>query len=350
MLTFAQFRNIVVSYFNPGGTTAQLAFDAIASYVKYKIEREVNQDLERSKSYYNTYLERKLLLSCGVPPVFAVAQPEVLIRITIDAQRTAITNFVNEYIQEAIDDMAGANNAFEAHLRSACVDLQRKVICYQSNNKSYYNISNVTSDGFASVVDISASFMDVLGVSTGRYEAPLTVQAYAVGDLVQSNGRIYKVSTAGVVAAVGSGLTSTDGKEETLGTAGFKFDDTMRWEPAESLRWLARDQLLNHHESGGPFYTIDPANQSLYLYPMFKDSTRQTRLEYNGMKFAFADVDPVVFGVAEGEVVANYIKGYLALSITQDQRMAQTELGLYTAGVRRLWVDCQTRQSTILTR
>lgn len=350
MPTFAQFRTGVLAYYNPGGSTAQLSFDAIASYVKYKIEREVNQDLERSKSYYNTFLERKLMLAGGIPPVFAVAQPEVLTRITIDAQRTAITNFVNEYIQEAIDDMAGANNAFEAQLRAACVDIQRKVMCYQSNNKSYYNISNATTDGFMSVVNIAASRIDVLGVSQGRYEAPLTAQAYAVDALVQSNGRIYKVSTAGTVAAVGAGLASTDGKEETLGTAGFKYDDTLCWTPAEGMKWLGRDAMLNRRESGGPYYLIDPANQSLYLYPMFSDSSRQVRLEYNGIKLTFLDTDVVSYDTPEQEVVAHYIKGYLALSITQDQRTAQTELGLYTAGVRRLWVDCRSRQSTTLSR
>lgn len=350
MLTFSQFRSLVIPYFNPGGTTAQLAFDAIASYVKYKIEREVNQDLERSKSYYNTFLERKLMLAGGVPPIFSVAQPEVLTRITVDAQRTAVTNFVNEYIQEGIDDMAGANGAFESQLRSACVDLQRKVMCYQSNNKSYYNISNTTSDGLTSVVDISATSIDVMSVSTGRYEAPLTAQAYAVDALVQSNGRIYKVSTAGTVSAVGAGLTSVNGVEEILGTAGFKYDDSMHWTPVESINWLARDALLDGREAGGPYYFIDPANQSLSLYPMLIDSTRQMRLEYNGIKFAFSDVDPVPYGVAEGEVVAHYIKGYLALGITQDQRMAQTELAAYTAGVRRLWVDCQRQQSTVLSR
>lgn len=351
MPSFSQFRTGVLGFYNPGGTMSQLAYDAIASYVKYKIEREVNQDLERSKSYYNTFLERKLMLAGVTPPIFSVAKPEVLVRITIDAQRVAIASFVDEYIQEGIDDLAGATNSFEAFLRGACIDIQRKVICYQSNNKSYFNLSNTTTTGRVSVIDISVlPGINVLGLSSGRYEAPLTAQAYVADDEVQSNGRIYSVSTPGTVVTVGTGLQSIDGKEEFIDGVGFKYEDNMRWTPIDAFDWLQQDQELNGREPGGPYYTIDPNSQNVYVYPMLVDAKRQVRLEYNGIKQTFTDVDVVPYDVKEQEVVAHYIKGYLALNITQDQKKAQTELALYTAGVRRLWVDCQRQQSTTLSR
>jgi hypothetical protein len=51
----------------------------------------------------------------------------------------------------------------------------------------------------------------------------LTAAAYAVGDLVSSNGHTYEVVKAGTVVTVGGGLTSTDGTVETIDGVEFIF-------------------------------------------------------------------------------------------------------------------------------
>src|SRR6188474_3072254 len=106
MDTFAQFRTGVQSFYNVGADMLKLQYEAVSDYVKSKIEREVNQDLERSKSYLNSWMLLKIRLAGTIVSVpIATMRTQVLVRITIDSQRTAIAAVIDLWIQDAMDEL-----------------------------------------------------------------------------------------------------------------------------------------------------------------------------------------------------------------------------------------------------
>lgn len=361
MDTFAQFRTGVQTFYNAGADMAKLQYEAVADYVKSKIEREVNQDLERSKSYLNSWMQLKIRLAGTIVSVpFATIKPQVLTRITIDSQRTAIAAVIDLWIQDAMDELDAMKGIFDALLKSCCVDMQRKVMCYQIGNYFYftYLAAVPTNSGWATKIPI-ASFAaagnpEILSLEYGRYEAPLAVGAVALGARVVSNERIYLCVGAGNVAAVGTGLHSFDRTEETLGTAIFKYDETLAWIPASAVNWLNQSSLTEHRAAGvGPYYTIDPANTFIYASPVLVASeiqNKQIRIQYNGLKVLFLDADTVTFDFPTQKAAAHYVRGNLEENLNGDKNLAATELALYASELRKLWVDCTRRQSTTLTR
>jgi len=355
MATFAQLRLGVQAFYDAGAEMLKMQYDAVANYVKYKIEREVNQDLERSKSYFNSWNEHKVGLAGTLVTVsFAVMKPEVLVRITVDSQRTAIAAVVDKWIQEAMDDLDAMKVIFDALLKAGCVDLQRKVMCYQIGNYSYYTNAQVTNVGMASFIDLSVlSNPELLSVEIGRFYPALAAQAYLANDKVISNGRIYHCVVPGTVSVVGGGLLSMDGKDEVLGTATFKFLNTVGWTPIGALNWLNNPELTERKVPGHSHcYTVDPTGRKMYVYPALKptDTDLQVRVQYNGLKQDFLDADDVTFDFPTHEPLAHYIRGNIEQTLNADSRNASQHLALYARGVRMLWVDCTRRRSTVLGR
>jgi hypothetical protein len=159
---------------------------------------------------------------------------------------------------------------------------------------------------------------------------------------------------AGTVSALGTGLNSLDRTEETLGTAVFKYDERIAWVPALAVNWLNHSDLSEHRAPGvGPYYTIDPSNTFIYATPVLVASeiqNKQIRIQYNGLKIVFLDADTVTFDFPTQKAAAHYIRGHLEENLNADKNLAATELALYASEMRKLWVDCTRRQSTILSR
>lgn len=354
-MTWAQFKAGVLLAYNPGGDATKMGYAAVAAYVKALICREVDGDLLLSKSYMNTYTDLKAKLIGSTVPVYATTQPEVLIRLTVDASRASIATYINEAIQEAIDDINATTALFEKYVTEAAYDIQRHVVCYTTGNVSTIETSTFTPAqpyGYVTRLNnyVAANTINTVELYLARYAQALAAQAYAVDDTVQSNQRIYKCVTAGTVAVVGDGLTSTDGVEETLGTAGFIFTYNRDYNQCTPIKWASRMQLIDNRpvDGNGPWYSISPRGDEIWVYPALDSEDYMLQMMWDGIKVTFVDADTVTFDEKCFVAASEFVRGMIQKNLVGDERAASMAMATYQGMLKRLWLDCNDRTNSIL--
>jgi hypothetical protein len=351
-LTWTQFREAAIAAYNPGaqGTAREAAaIEAVALFVKSKIVREVDSDLERAKSYLNSYIDAKLKLAgYTITSNFTTVKASVIIRLTNDGTRlplSAASGYNDLAIQEAIDDFNGTATMFDQLLITAAVEIQRHAPGYQSNQVSTYKKGDptVTIDGFVSKVTFSEQgIIRAIWYGT-RYNALAGNTAYAADDLVQSNGRVYKCVTAGTSAnPIGAGLTSTDGEDETTGTAVFQYYAPLDYDQMRNVPWWDRFRLQQDEPCTTGLCTIKKGGSEFWVYPALDDD-HDIKVEWDGLKTTFSGSDATTFDQPCAQYAAQFIRGMLQKDILDDPRAANASLATASAMLKRLWMDSSSR-------
>lgn len=352
--TWTQFKSAVAEAYNPGGNMTELGYAAVAAYVKSKICREVDGDLPLARSYMNDYEELKRRLApYAYTANFATTQTAVNTRITVDAQRSAISTFIDAAIQEAMDDLNRFNALYLRMILSAAIDMQRHVVCLcqRQINTYLHSTVGVTNEGHVTKITPPTG-SKIITLSYGKYAEPLEEDvAYVAEDRVQSNGRIYEVVTGGTLTAgqLGDGLQSVDGEDETLGSLVFKYIESYDFRPVTPIEWKYRDLLLDNKIAGyGPYYSISPQADELWVYPMLQSDEHQIRMEWNGLKISFADGDATTFDESCVIAAAEYVRAMIQKNADGNTNLAAGSMVTYQSELRRLWLDCQNRGNSLL--
>ena len=334
------------------------AIRAVSEFVKSGLAREVDRDLEVSKSYLNSYAASKAALAgYAITSTIPVIKGGVLSRITIDAKRASVSDYIDRLIIEAVDDINTMAVNWNKMLVDCVVDLQRFIPTFCLRQESTYlsTTSGVIHEGWVS--RITPPGAKIRSVTVGPYYPPLNpAEAFVVGRTYQSNGRAYLCVTstyplvgpgsitpgAEMIAAYAAGLQSTDGAVETLSytTTGFlgsftfpcgtfTYAGTIDLQPVPRIEWNERFPLMNGAYCG-LFYTMSPNADRILLYPALASDVRAV-VEWDGIKSSFSNSDTVPFNNTAELIVATYLRWKLGMATQAD----------YQAAMRRAWVDSQ---------
>ena len=339
------------------------AIRAVSEFVKSGLAREVDRDLEVSKSYLNSYAASKAALAgYAITSTIPVIKGGVLSRITIDAKRASVSDYIDRLIIEAIDDINAMAVNWNKMLVDCVVDLQRFIPTFCLRQESTYlsTTSGVVREGWVS--RITPPGAKVRSVMVGPYYPPLdpTINLVA-GRTYQSNGRAYLCVTgtppfvgpippdyvpppppSAMVAAYSAGLLTTDGSVEQLKYSGtgffgsftvicgtFTYAGTIDLQPVPRIHWSERFPLMNGTYAG-LFYTMSPNADRILLYPALASDVRAV-VEWDGIKSSFSNSDTVPFNNTAELIVATYLRWKLGMATQAD----------YQAAMRRAWVDSQ---------
>ena len=352
--TWTQFVANVQARYNPGAqTTAReaAALRAVADYVKSEIVREVDGDIQLRQSYLTAYRNAKAALAgYTITSNFATVLAAVQTLITVDGEREGIAgtgNYTEKTVQQGIDDFHGGKALFDAFLLDAVREIQRKAPCYQDGHENTYlhDTVGVTVDGLASVVELPAT-REVAAVRWGRHYPDLEADtAYAVEDFVLSNGRAYEVVTAGTTpVSLGDGLTSTDGEDETLGTAVFRYYGPTGFRDAHAVAWSQKYHLVQGSAPVQGIYCTNPQGEKIWFFPALNED-REVRVEWNGLKQTFSGSDTVPFDTACEAAAAEYVRAMIQKNILEDTRASGVSFVVWQNHLKNLWLDCQSRQT-----
>ncbi len=338
-MNWTTFKAGVQDAYSQGANTTEIGYAAVAAYVKALIVREVDSDLPLSKSFMNTYDKLKSQMAGTTVAVFATTKPEVLTRITVDANRAAISTYIDAAIAEAIADINKMAVTWERYLVEFALDLQRHVPCFTQNQFQQYLKAGVTSSGFVSKIIPPAG--NVTKVTMEHYAPDLAVSAYSAGDKVTSNGRMYEVVTAGAVSTIAVGLVTTDGSDETLGTAVFKFTSSPETVELSPVMWKNRFALSNGEVCQGAYYTINQQNTDMWIFPILDSTSYKFLVYWNGIKKTFAGNDNVTFDETCFVPAAEFVRSMVQKNLMSEDRAASFSYANYQVMLRKLWLDCQ---------
>lgn len=350
--TWTQFRDATLACFNPsaqGAAREEAAIEAVALLVKSQIVREVDSDLERAKSYLNSYRTAKFQLAgYTITSDFATVKAGVITRLTVDGARAPLSDssgYNDKNIQQAIDDFNGAAVMFDQLLTTAAVEIQRHVPGYHPSQVSLYKKGDatVTIDGFISKISFASAGIVRRAWRGTLYDALAANTAYAVDDYVQSNGRVYKCVTAGTSAnPLGAGLVSTDGEDETTGTAVFNYFSPLDYILMRPVPWWDRFRLQQDEPCATGLWAINKPGTEIWVYPALEDDT-SVMVEWDGFKSTFAGADATTFDQPCAQYAAQFIRGMLQKDILDDNRAASASLATASAMLKRLWLDAAAR-------
>lgn len=327
------------------------AIQAVAEFAKSQIVREVEADLPRRQSYLNSYKALKVeLAGYTMTSNFATTLAAVKTRITTDGVRLGIAEsggYLDKMVQHAMNDINGVATLFNAHLVDAAIEIQRKAVCYRGPFEVTFDLddSSVSNVGLATQIELPASF-ELGAVRYGtRYTALAGNTAYSAGDVRESNGRVYECVTAGTSAnPIGDGLTSTDGENETTGTAVFKYTGPTDYADVSPVSWAARYPLMQSECRGTSVYAISPQGDKMLVHPALDDE-HDVRVEYTGFKTSFSSGDTVPFDQQCEAAAAHYVKAMLLMQVAENSRDAGVSMQLWQAALRRIYLDCQARKT-----
>lgn len=351
-MTYSDFKILVSQLYHTGAQSTgreNAALAAVAHYVKAEILREVDSDLPASKSCRDAFAAAKVVLAgYTITSDFATVKAAVRPLITVDAERAGIFEpggLIDKYIQQGMDEINGLVTLFDNYILSAVIEIQRHVVCYRTNQRSTYKLGDagVVVDGAVSKITLPSQSQFKQLLHGSLYDDLAANTAYAVDDLVQSNGRVYKCSTAGTSAnPLGSGLTSTDGDEELSGTAGFEYYGPLNFVPGRPVNWLNRQSLQQDSACEYPLFTINPQGTELWLYPAI-DADHVAMIEWDGLKTSFAGGDSTSFDQPAAQFAAEWVRGMIQKNIGEDARAAAASFSVAQGLLKRLWMDCVTR-------
>lgn len=351
--TWTQFKDAVAARYNPGAKATlreKRAIQAVALYTKAQITREVYADLPLAKSYEDDYLDLKIQLAGHtITSIFGDVRVDTLALITKDGNRAAISAYTDLIVQRGIDDFNGTATTYDAMLIEGVMEVQRHISCMIPRSTTALNSTNTVLVGEASQYILPEGTQILTLKIADAVDDLAALTAYALGDEVASNRRIYTVTTAGTTgASLGSGLVSLDPETpETLGTAVFKFVRAEHWQSASAVPWRSNAALTSGKCAFTPSYSLSPEGAMLLILPNLTD--KKALLEYRGLKYVFAGSDPTPFYSTTAECVAQYIMGMMQKDVAGRPTDAQRSLAAHAALLRRMWLDCNASSgSTIL--
>jgi hypothetical protein len=349
-MTWLQFKTAVKTRLSDLTPTDDLFAEACALYVKSRIAREVDHDLQGSKSYWNDYRMRRNQLVGFVTTLVVGSTLDTQVKryLPVDATREGITDYVTAQIKLAAQDITSLNALADTLITESVIDIQTFIPCYRVGVETIYTTSNVSSAGNMSrgPVPLGASLKEAWWIE----DIPaLAITTYEIGDFVSSNGRTYQVISDGTPSTISGGLVTTDGTVETLGGVKFVFfygEDTFR-SPMQQLRWHDRFKL-NYRRTGcaGRDYPaaimVDPESYSFYTWPIV-DSTHSVSLVWSGAKTNFANGDTVPFDESLIVAVKEYVLSRLLIQTDDGVNMAKIHAASYVDKRAQLFAECTRR-------
>jgi len=350
-MTFAEWRSLVkIAY--QGGEPAQAALlRAVVDGARAIVVRDVESDLPLAKSYRDSYRELKAgLAGTRITADLAATITSARAIMTIDADTSAATVMVDNAIETAYNDVNGVADRWDALLVEAAIEMQRHVSFFHHRQITTYlsTTDGVTNEGFVSKVDLPDTCR-VQQLWYGPYYPPLEQDtSYEVDDIVISNGRAYKVTTAGqlTIYEIGDGLTSTDGSEETLGEMTFTYYAPERDWPVRQTNWYSRNRVFSGDYSGGPAYAQAPQNDEIWMYPKL-DADHRFDLEWVGVAETFEDDDEVTFDRKAAACAAHFLRSHLTRELLGDLKTSEQAFALFQRDLRGLVVDNEQREQGI---
>lgn len=354
--TWLEFTEAVKAFYWPSSTpTAAQQYRAVADLAHALFVRQIESDLPLAKSFKDSYdLLKFKLAGSRIAANLAATQAAVKLLLPVDTDtdtNPSGTLVLDNAIEAAYDDFNGTADLFDVLLVQAAMDLQRHIPFYQGRNETTYapGGSGLSNQGFVTQVNLPSDFR-IQQVWAAKFHTELVEDvAFAVDDIVTSNGRFYKVSVGGTLTAgqLGDGLTEqTAGVEETLGDLSFFYHCDLKSIPVRKFPWADREAMFSGRLGAGPVYTTSPQFDKLWLYPALTAETNQFfMLEWVGVKTTYADDDAVTFDTLAAQAAAQYVKAFLAKDIADDGRAAAAALAMYQKLVRDAVIDNQFRET-----
>lgn len=374
MTAWSTFTNQVFEAYNEGaqgGSREQAAIQAVADFVKSRILREVDGDLQWSKSYQDRYLESKVRLAgYTMTSNFATVKTGVQARITVDASRAAIATVIDLWIQQGMDDLNGIGTIWGAALIEGVVDLQRYIDNYRIRHVTYFTPADVTGLGNASTASMPAGARPYRMVYELYYPALAEGVAYVANQYVLSNNKVYMVVTGGTIGVgqLGGGLTSVDPEAtQTLDGLVFQYQQyPLKFSrDMTAVPWKEREALTNSAavptdlavasytpndflalRATDYMYALEPRGREFVAWPRLLTYWR-IQVEWDGIKTVFSGADDEQFGVAEARAVAFYIRSIVSRFVGDDSA-ANRFLQLYAAERRKLWIQQEEKKTMVL--
>lgn len=351
-MTWLQFKTAVKTRLSDLTPTDDLFAEACALYVKSRIAREVDHDLQISKSYWNDYRMRRNQLIGFTTTLVVGSTLDVQVKryLPVDATREGITDYVTAQIKLAAQDISSLNSLTDTLITESVIDIQTFVPCYRVGVETIYDMSNVSTAGTLSrgPVPLGASMQEAWWIED---IAPLATSAYVIGDFVSSNGRTYQVISDGTPSTITGGLLTTDGSVETLGGVKFVFfyGEASFRSPMQTVTWHDRFKL-NYRRSGcaGKDYPaaimVDPESYSFYSWPAL-DATHSISIVWNGTKTNFANGDTVPFDEPIIVAVKEYVLSRLLLQTDGGVNEAKIHAAAFVEKRAQLFAECTRRAS-----
>lgn len=354
-ITWYQFRVGVKELLTDTVASDDLFASACAAYVKSMICREVDHDVVMSKSYANYFTEMRRRLLGFVPTLAVGSTLDTAVRILlpVDNEREGIQTYITQQIKNGYQELTGLETFLDKTMREAVIDMQSYIPCYRIGEETVYESTDVTAVGNMSrgpipeQAEIREAFwlqdVDVLAENV----------AYSAGDYVASNGRTYMVLASGQLSTgqLGSGLQTTDGTIETLGSMTFTFfygEACFRsevvpiaWENRFMLSYL-RDGSCGDRDKP-VMLAVDPETYSFFIWPKL-DSTHRLSIFWTGLKFDFADGDNVPFDETAQEAVKEAVLAKYYAQVEREPREAGLHEAAYVMLRARAYLDCKSRQ------
>jgi hypothetical protein len=349
MQTFAQWRTQVKNAYQGGEPTHTALVQAVKDGARAVMVRDVESDLALAKSYSNSFRESKVRLAgTRMTDDIDAVLVEVKGMMPIDDDTQAAAALLENAITSAYDDINGAAEKWDAYLLQAAIDLQRHVAFYQVRQLTTFLAggTGVVNQGFVSRVQLPATAR-IQQLWYGHYYPALEDGvAVVAGDIVISNGKAYTVITGGTptVYEVATGLVSSDGENETLGTMVFTFYAAVPDFPVRKVDWNQRNAMFAGSVGSGAVYTMAPQSDELLLYPAL-DADHRFDLEWVGVTEDFSDTDDVLFDQPAAEAAAHYIRAMLYTTEMDDARNGAASLALYQRSMRKCVIDNQARDT-----
>lgn len=269
---------------------------AVAEYVKYKISREANHDLNEANSFLQTFtFQRNRLVGFKTTLNSSDLRTAVNPLITVDANRLGNISepggFVDKCIAEAKADIEGFSTRIDSLIRQGVIDIQHHVPMYRNGHETIYESTDVLEDGSAS-----------------RGELPDQCIVHSAHFIKECDEGCKKVP-----------LSNYD------------------WNRRFSL--TRGTQALN---AGHGFIAIDPQCSTFYVYPKIEDDIKLL-VTWTGTKLDFADGDTVPFDEPMAFAVAEYVKAFIGPR-NELQTYFHPTAGTYTRLRRNLILESRDRR------
>lgn len=352
-MTFDEWRDLVKAAFQGSEPTEDQVMLVVKDGARAVMARDVESDLALAKSYRDSFKDGRFDVSSyrieDVNAFVALVTPLMPVDDDTEAMADALENALKASAQKINDDA----DRWDALLIEAAVEMQRHVPFFTTRQENAYlkNSTGVVNEAFISRVAPPAG-MRLTQMWFGKYyEALAEGTEYDAGDYVESNNRIYKVVTGGVLedGELDDGLTSTDGDAEALGDLVFQYYAPVVLIPARNYPWIDRARLRAGKFSGGPLYALSDQADQIWFYPPLDDDHRFV-MEWVGLKDSFEDDDEVTFDAKAAACAAHFIRSALQREILGDSRKSAEEFAFFQRELRGLVLDCEQREQGMSNR
>lgn len=353
--TWDDFTEAVKAFYWPAATpTPAQQYRAVGDLAHAIFVRQVESDLPLAKSFKDSYDAMRFKLA-GSRIAANLAATTAAVKNLLPVDTDTVTNptgtlILDNAIENAYDDFNGTADLFDTLLVQAAMDLQRHVPFYQGRNETVYtkDTDGLLNKGFVSQTPLPADFR-IQQVWAAKFHTALAEDVpFAADDIVESNGRFYKVTVGGTLTAgqLGTGLAEqTRDVAETLGDLTFFYHGDSKSIPVRKFPWADREALYSGRLGMGPLYTISPQFDQLWLYPALIDGNQFFMLEWVGVKTSYADDDAVTFDTLAAQAAAQYVKAFLAKDLADDGRASAAAYAMYQKLVRDAVIDNQFRET-----